>query len=304
MKKNIHIYSVALIIAVILWLYLSLNSSFNYSIEVPLRLQMSDEQSTGNNVPDTLTIALNGNGWDLLSVVLNPDLEYRYDISNFKRDAKIVTMQQANERIGIPFSIRINSIDPDTVYVSYGNVSSKYVPVINNIEIEPRIGYDIVGRPSISPDSVKVSGPAAEIRKINSVQTESKLISDVNSDLLVNAKLENKFSASVKLETTDVSISYQIELSAEKTFNDLTIKIDNLPPENEVLLIPPTISVTLRGGVDELSGIDASEINVHLSFEEIYADTLGFVIPKIDTPPNIELLGIVPDRFQYIIKNK
>lgn len=281
-----------------------MNATFNYSIEVPLSIQLSNEQAIGSNVTDSVKITMNGTGWDLLGVILKRDIKYFVDVSNVRRDSRIVLMQQINERTGIPFAVRILSIEPDTIYISFGEVSTKYVPVLNNVVVEPRAGYDVIGRPIISPDSIKITGPAAEIRKINSVKTESQTIRDVNGNITVNAKLQSDLGASVKLEQTEVSISFIVELSAEKTFEDISIVVQNIPPDKEVLLIPPTLSISFRGGVEELSEINATDIIAFINFDDIYLDTLGYIVPQIDVSGNVEILGFEPDKFQYIIKNK
>ena len=288
----------------IIWLYLSLSSTFNYTIEIPLSLKLSDEQAIGSNVTDTVKISMNGSGWDLLGVVMKRDIQYYVDVSNVRRDSRIVMMQQVNERTGIPVSVRIFSVDPDTIYISFGEVATKYVPIINNVIVEPRAGYDIIGRPILSPDSIKITGPASEIRKVNSVKTEVKTIRDVNGNITITAKLQSDLGASVKLDQTEISISYVLELSAEKTFDEISIVVENVPPDKEVLLIPPNLSVSFRGGVEELSEINITDIYAFINFDEIYLDTLGYVVPQIDVPQNIQILDFVPDKFQYIIKNK
>lgn len=281
-----------------------MNTTFNYSIEIPLDVSISDNQSIGSNIIDSVKITMNGSGWDLLGVILKRDLKYSVDVSNLRRDARIVLMQQVNERTGIPFAVRVLSVEPDTIYIAYGEVATKYIPVINNVVIEPRAGYDVIGRPVISPDSIKITGPAAEIRKINSIQTESRTVKDVNSNVTIAVKLQSDLGASIKLEQSEVNISYIVELSAEKTFEEITIVVQNIPPDKDVLLIPPTLSISFRGGVEELSEINATDIFAFINFDDIYLDTLGYVVPKIEVSGNVETLGFIPDKFQYIIKNK
>ncbi|MBK8550631.1 MAG: hypothetical protein IPL53_06040 [Ignavibacteria bacterium] len=78
----------------------------------------------------------------------------------------------------------------------------------------------------------------------------------------------------------------------------------NVPLDKEVLLIPPKVNVSLRGGVEKLAQISSNDIKVNIEFGRIESDTLGFVIPEYIIPEETTLLKTEPQKLQYIIKNK
>lgn len=90
----------------------------------------------------------------------------------------------------------------------------------------------------------------------------------------------------------------------KKNLDDVNVNILNVPDDKEVLLIPPKVSVSLRGGVDQLSLISQSDIDVNVEYENIENDTLGFVIPEVKIPNQTSLLKLEPQKLQYIIKKK
>ena len=82
------------------------------------------------------------------------------------------------------------------------------------------------------------------------------------------------------------------------------MNIFNITEDKEVLLIPPKVNLSVRGGVEQLSQISMSDINVNVEFNLIESDTLGFIIPEVNIPEELNLLKIEPQKLQYIIKNK
>ncbi len=78
----------------------------------------------------------------------------------------------------------------------------------------------------------------------------------------------------------------------------------HVPDDKEFLLIPPKISVSLRGGVEQLTQINSSDIKVEIEFGKIESDTLGYIVPEIIIPDETNLLKSEPQKLQYIIKNK
>ena len=71
-----------------------------------------------------------------------------------------------------------------------------------------------------------------------------------------------------------------------------------------LLLIPPKIFITLRGGVDELSKLTSENINSFIEYKSLENDSTGFVTPLFDLPENISILKYEPKQFKYIIKKK
>jgi hypothetical protein len=102
----------------------------------------------------------------------------------------------------------------------------------------------------------------------------------------------------------EVNLYVRVELTAEKEFQNIEIKIPDIPPDREVLLIPQMISVQLKGGVDQLSSLDNSKIIVSVDFKDLLADTSGSVKPKFTLPAGTVITSSRPEKVQYIIKNK
>jgi hypothetical protein len=151
---------------------------------------------------------------------------------------------------------------------------------------------------------VKITGATSVILKIKNIPTEKKIIRNINSDIVIDVSLSDSLINLVKVEPKSVKISYKIELAAEKSFEDLKVDIKNMPADKEVLLIPPNLNLSLRGGVDMLSKLSVSDFNIYINYELIEKDTLGSVAPIIEIPENLSIINYSPQKFQYIIKKK
>ena len=156
----------------------------------------------------------------------------------------------------------------------------------------------------LTPDSVSIQGSSYLVNKIKSIQTESKYFNNVNSDIAGIIKLKDTLSNIVKIDPSQISFYYKVELSAEKSFDDIAVNVINIPEDKEVLLIPPKVNLSVRGGVEQLSQISMSDIKVNVEFNLIESDTLGFIIPEVNIPEELNLLKIEPQKLQYIIKKK
>ena len=304
MNKNFRIFLLSFFFATALWLYISLNLSYSLDVSIPFEIQTTKSQALTEEVPNTIDVKVKGKGWDLLNILISKDLKYSLDISKLKKDSKIITEQFVNERLNLQQNVSILEINPDTISINFDKVFEKLVPLKNNIVLNLKEGYSIVGNPVLIPDSVKIQGASYLLNKIKFIPTELKVINNVNSDIQGVVNIKDTLSSLIKVDLKQVNFRYRIQLSAEKSIDDILINVLNVPQDKEVLLIPPKLNVSLRGGVEQLSQITPADVIVNIEFGKIENDTLGFVIPDLIIPDETSLLKTEPQKLQYIIKNK
>ncbi|MBS1519261.1 MAG: hypothetical protein JSS91_14345 [Bacteroidetes bacterium] len=304
MGKNIGIIILSFFFALILWLYINLNQSYSLDLSIPVNINSSKSQALAEEIPNSIDVKINGRGWDLINILISKNLEYDIDITKMKKDTRIITEQFVNERLKLQSNISVISINPDTIQISFDKVSEKKVPVRNNVALNLKEGYSIIGDPVLTPDSVTIQGASNLINKIKFIPTESKILSNINSDVRGEIKLKDTLQNLLKTDISKVNYYFQVQLLAEKNIDDIEVRILNIPDDKEVLLIPPKINVSIRGGVDELTGLSSGELSVNIPYKDIEDDTLGYVVPEIIVPENMTLLKSQPEKLQYIVKKK
>ena len=304
MRKNVIIYSVSFICSILFWLYINLNLSYTIVLSVPLEIKLTKSQALGNDLPSFIDVTLKGKGWELLGLMLSRNVAYNIDLSGYKKDSKINISQTLNDVLGLPAGVSIVSVNPDELEVNFDNITTKYVKVKNNVQVYTKEGYYIIGNPKITPDSIKITGAMSVIGKIKSLPTESTIIKNVNSDFTKYVRVVDTLTNIIKIEPKSVIVSYKIELTAEKNFEDLDVNIFNVPPDKSVLIIPPKITLYLRGGVDELAKLNPDDIVIGIEYKQIESDSTGFIIPRISIPEDVMMIKFQPEKFQYIIKKK
>ncbi|MBC8485352.1 MAG: hypothetical protein H8D45_04850 [Bacteroidetes bacterium] len=304
MKKNFLIYFSILFFAVMLWLYLSLNLNYTINLSVPLEINLTKSQALASTVPSSIDVTIKGKGWDLVALLVSENLTYYLDLTGIKKDVRVNTFQAISERLNVPHDLIILNTYPDTISISFDKVSERRVQVKNNVNVILKDGYKIVGKPIITPEYVNITGAKSILSKIKFIPTESITFENINSDISKIVNLSDTLNNIIRIEPKKVKIDYKVELSADKNFEDITVTINNVPSDKDVLLIPPKLTLYLRGGVEQLSRINPSEIKVSIDYHVIENDTLGFVTPIIELPVNADLINFEPQKFQYIIKKK
>lgn len=288
----------------ILWIYLNLSYSYSINIDVPVQVDYSKSQAVSDQLPAELEVTVNGKGWDLMNILMFKKLTYRLDLSKFKQESKIITSQSINERLDLPTSVSVVKITPEEIDINLDKYSEKYVRIRSNLIVKTKENYKLIGVPVFSPDSVKIIGANSVLNKIKFIPTEIKTLDEVNSNMSGLINLKDTLGNLIKLETKSIRYSFNVELAADKNFEGIEILVNNIPENKEVLLIPPKADLSLKGGVEQLSKINTSEIKMFIDFSKLEEDTLGYFVPEIQLPVEANIINITPPKFQYIIKMK
>lgn len=304
MRRNIFILINTFIFSVLIWAYVNLNLTYTIESSLPLQIKSGKSQGISNEIPDNLDVVLKGKGWGLMKILISKNLVYYLDLTAFKKDTKIDLMQGVTDIINLPSDVYVMSINPSVIDVSFDNTITRMIKVKNNTSVQTKDGYTVIGGVKITPDSVRVSGASSIIMKIKFVQTENIVFKDVNANISKDVKLIDSLGNQVKIDPTVVNVSYKLELSAEKTFEDIDVNVYGVPIDKDVLIVPPKISISLRGGVEELSKLTPKDIKIGINFKQIESDEQGEVEPTIELSDIFTLIKVEPQRFQYIIKKK
>lgn len=304
MRRNFLLIFVSFLFAVLLWLYINLSLTYTINKVARLDFKLGKNQAIASELPDSVDLVLRGKGWDLFLLSLKGKSDFSIDLTNYRKDARLNLLQSLQDNGELPSSISVLNVNPQFIELVFDNVTSRKVAVRNNIKVIPKEGYVIVGSPRIQPDSVKITGALSIINKIKALGTESLKIENVSGNFSKEVKIVDTSNKNMKIEPDRVTISYQIELAAEKSFDNVEVNVQNIPGDREVLLIPPGVKVFVRGGVEILSKISAESIVAYINYKEIEEDKLGYVVPEIKLPSEISLVKLEPEKLQYIIKRK
>jgi len=76
--------------------------------------------------------------------------------------------------------------------------------------------------------------------------------------------------------------------------NDVEVRILGGPQLKNHTFFPKYLSITVRGGADQIAEFSNETINAYLFYNQIISDSTGILIPEITAPKNITILKISP----------
>lgn len=288
-----------------MWLSLNLNQTYEIEKTVPVKININKPFAVSGNIPLNLEVKFRGVGWNLIRLFTSFNLEFTYDINARKNDQFIIlTKDYLDNNMGLSQNLQITGVYPETLSVGVENYEEKYVKINPRLNIICKDGYQIVGKPELEPDSIKIGGAVDMLRKLDHLNTKTLTFENVNAGIFRNISVSDSLSNILWFSLNEIKLKIYIEPTAEKEFSNIEILVPETPDDKEVLLIPQSVSIQLKGGVNQLANIDASKIIAKIEYRKILADSTGSLTPVFEIPPGCTVISIKPETIQYVIKKK
>lgn len=205
--ENIPLKAAALIIAVILWLFVTSKGQTEVSLDIPLEF-VNIPQGLDIVWYDIKSVNVVIRGYERFLKNLKPgDIRLSIDLNKAKKGK--IQLPIREEDIRIPFTISIMKIEPSSVRVVLEEKITKRVIVRPVITGRPDRDY-YVSFITATPEEITIEGITSELRKINHVDTEPIDINGIREDLIEEVGL-NLASKKIKPEKDKVKIAVRIK---------------------------------------------------------------------------------------------
>ena len=302
-EKKIPIFLFSLLFAFLVWISVNLGNTFQTTIELPVTIEnLRPTQAIASPLPNNIKIRIQGTGWQLVNAMLSPSIHYMIDFSSMTRRDTLYTFRNLAERINLPPEIIVFETSPETVFVRLDQKISKTVIVEPKITALYREGFGMVGKIRTEPDSIVVTGARALLSDILVWDTRPLTISDINTPVSVIIPLVDSLSNEITLSHTYTKVYFDVQPIAERTIDNIPVEVNQVPGYRSVVLIPPTVSVIIRSGVNAITPLQAKDFYAFIDYKSILLDTSGYVQPIIHGPDNVQIVQQIPDRIQYVVR--
>ena len=311
-RTKLYTFSVCILIAIGFWILLALENTFDYKINLTIDyLNLPADKMLTNNLPKQFTVGVNAKGFDLMRYYFKSNkLPITVDLS--KTNLKISPKQEKEFDVAttnfmpeirkyMGDDIEINSIRPDTIKLYFSELLSKKVPVNLNVKVNCRKQYNTKGKPSISPDSVTVSGTKDELDSITSVNTVSEEYKEADKTIAEMINIEKKKQGNIFYSIEKVYVTIPIEKYTEKTL-EIPVKILNLKPKYNIKIIPSKATVNFMIAVNDYKRATANDFNAVADFKDFDpANDSKIKVTMTSSPDYIKSMQITPSFVDYII---
>ena len=302
MKKNLYAIFLSLAFSVILWVSVSLSNDYNTNLQLPIKFFNVPEGYVATSPSsEKINVKVRGKGWNLISAMIATKSEYYVDMGNELRKKKIIDLRSFDtENTWLTSKLQIVEITPDTISFSFEKLSYAKLKIAPNLKIEFKHGYGLASDIVVIPESTTISGPITRLSTMQNIPTESIIIKDLSERTEKIVEIEN--IPGLNYETQTARVILNVQRIIEQSFDEINVKVLDIPVDRDVVLLPNKINILLRGGIDVLGKLNKDNITAFIYYSDVVLDTIGSVTPVVNIPEHTELVYIKPQQLNYVIK--
>ncbi len=256
--SNLPLKVISLLVATVLWLAISGQSTVERNIRVPLEYRNKPPgMEIVGDPPGSADVRLRGSSGNLARVVQG-DVVAALDLTNARPGTRLFNLR-ANE-VRVPFGVEVIQVTPPTVSLEFEYAGQKVVPVSPVVEGDPEPGF-VVGRITTAPSTVQVLGPIGRLEALREATTEPVRVDGARASLTdrVTVGVED---ASVRLREPQVAV-VTVEIvpaPVQQTLAGVEVRTMNLTRGLQARVTPASVSVLVRGTRERIAGLVAADM--------------------------------------------
>ncbi|MFA5513277.1 MAG: hypothetical protein WC313_12590 [Candidatus Kapaibacterium sp.] len=301
-------YLGAILFALALWLYTSLGSDYTTLVNLPVIIRLPEDRAFEEPPPRSVMIEAKGTGWNLFNLLyFNKSKRVFIDLYNTRINSPEYDITRTAILKGLQAFDRVELSDvlTDGLNILTGKVTTYSVPVEPVLNIIPGDGFTLVGKPKLEPDVIEIRGNDKIVSTIKNWKTKPAVFENRNSSFIESLELSDSLDGIINLSKRYVKFTAEIQQTAEVTFDEVKISVrGGIVPKNH-FLYPEHVSITFRGGIEEIIQLNPDKISVTLNYADIVNNKTGILVPKVEYPGNSEVIIMSPNHiYNYkIIKS-
>ena len=299
------------VIAFVFWFFIKSEDTYTVNLDIPLVARNLQEQKTyKEEVPESIFVTLKGTGrsfiWlrvfnnfygdDFKAVI---DLSSITDEYNFELDSYY---KENPEKIVLPSSLDLQFVEvlnPRNVQIKLQRYMVKKVPIESQILVSTEPGYIAVGG-QFSPDSISIGGPEEAVNEIDFVFTEKDTLLDLIASVNGNWSILNP-NKLVSFDPKKVDALIDVQPISETIITGIPVELINQPNDVNVFVNPATVSLTIVGGLKQITNILPEDIDVIIDFD-LWNSEKQFYSPTIKLPDYlIEWKDLSPNNLEILV---
>ncbi len=291
---------VSLAFAVLLWFFVVGEEKAEVTLSIPLEIvNVPPRMVIANDPPAFIEVRAYGPRNFLRNLTLQ-GLSKVIDLKG--ADAGEMIIHLSPESLALPSGVRARRIQPTSVKIVLDWLLEK------TVDIEPVIVgsvapyYEISGW-DVNPKRVVISGPAREVKAMDTVKTLPIDLKGATKDVVLDTALDLEglhitFPEKVGLVQVAVHIR---PIQGEKSVTHVPVKVEK---EEYQKVWPPVVTCVLKGPLVELKRLHPKDIEVTLDTTAIAANLTGVqkVPLKVRPPVGMTVVKVIPEEVKVRIR--
>ena len=306
--KQVFIFLFFLLLSFCFWFLQNLQQDFERRVELPLRYKnVPSEWILSEDKPAKISIFLKDKGTMLMYYFWKTNFSpVDISVSNLSRagiNSLLIPNKVLEEAVTnqLKTSTTISSIEPREVILFYDSLGNRLVPVVADVLIQTKPGFQISDSIRLTPSFVRLYGSNKALEQINSITTKRYSLKNVSDHQEINASLV--IPSGIKADPEQVKLSITVEEYTEKRLK-LPVLCSDIPSGYALRIFPLNVEIVCNVPMSKFRLLNEEDIEIHLPFQEFEEkQTIGKIPIRLTRKPSwVVIAEIIPKEVEFIIE--
>lgn len=294
-----------LLVAAIFWVLTKFSREFTATMHAKIHYENIPETAalSEGNIRD-ISFDLTANGFEILFYKFKkPSINIQVGkFYNKEKNYFTIPKNELNRMVSSNFSrsLAIKNLSVEALKVYLDPIVLKKVRVEPNYTFTFKDGFKPVDSIRAIPDSVLISGPSGSLKDIHALKTETISMKNIEKDVFKKVKIKSINKEIVSINPDEVTISQKVAEFSQGKFT-LPVEVINVPPDMDIKLISPNVTVTFDVSVANFSAVARENFRVVCDYSKRNTQE-NFMIPILEKmPSNIQNVFFEPKKIDFLI---
>lgn len=295
---HLALQGLSLALAVLLWFIVAGEETVERGLRVPLELvQFPAGLELQGEAPTVVDVRVRGSS-TTLSQVGPGDIVAFLDLHTARPGRRI--FQVTPEQVRVPFDVQVVQVSPSSITLVFENSLTRRLPIAPSHEGTPAPGY-VVGKMTVEPRTVEVSGPETAVKEATEALTEPVSVAGARETVTENVTV-GLLDPALRLKSSR-PVTVRVEVlpgPRERLVRGRPVHFRNLDQSLSAEAAPSTVEVVLRGSREGLNRIEPGQVVAFVDLAGLGPGEYPLEV-RVDASPDVGAARIEPATVQVRI---
>jgi len=271
-----------------------MRETYTQFFDFPTEVQnLPSDEALVDLPPPTVRVQVEGEGIQLLRLYYNPPT-VPIDADKEEIDLQVVTAEVAG-------NVRHESVVPASILLRKERRIERRIPVSSRLRLDMEPGYELIGSPLLSPDSVTVSGAVSVVNRMEYWPTVRQRLQSIRDTVRTRLALMDTLEGLVEVDAAQVALQANVVRFTSGS-REISVRVIGGPARDSFTFEPQTTTATFNVPVFQYGEAqETADFYAYVKYEDIVNDTTGNVYASVSFPDELLLreVHIFPNAFRY-----
>lgn len=299
-----------LFLSVFLWFLIKLSQEgYVAQVSFPVSFTSIPEDKRLLNKPvEEIQVNLRGKGFDILKHKLRSYKTVAIDMSRLElldSNRYVWNTDKELEEVGRQFgdNVEVLQIKPKSVVFDFSPIQKRRLKVYLKGKKEYSNFKTLYEDPHIKPDSITIWGTAEELSGIDSIFTETVVLTADEDSMELKVQLQLPKNPNLRFSARQVKVGLRYSSLTERTV-EIPIDVVRLSSAYSITLVPEKVNLTFRLAVEDFSKISAEDFSAFVDLGDLEEGTRFLQVQLQSVPALVRQTRLNPRKVEYILTEK